>query len=403
MPWGKIDDAFDDDPRVLRVLAHGEGPQALGLYLVCFSWANRCTRRKGRVPGLLPYHLPLSKMGRDAYRWAALLVDEHLWVPAEETRPEVGWVIVDFAASLPDDELRRKRADAGRRGAARRWGTGPGADPACAPAATQASPSSPDTASDQGVPGDAERFGPSAGHSMALCYSGDGKSHDLPMASSDLLSICHSDAPGTGGTMPSPHSNEPSPDGTVPSGVIAGDGADAPEFGTLLSLHGSLPLIDGKKPRSDSKTAPHTHTHTQEQKKTLSAPDGAGVIPLPFATPTSTETSTETTVGASRGKRGKTRAPYTPEFEAFWKAYGNRGAKPAAAAAWHEALTRATAAQIMAAVPAYLKANPEVRYRKHAERWLRGDMWLSANPAPPRSAGGNPFHNPTAAAYETSV
>jgi hypothetical protein len=52
--WGRIDDAFDDHEKVLALLDLDEGIAAIGLWTLCFTWAHRNTRKKGKTPGLLP-------------------------------------------------------------------------------------------------------------------------------------------------------------------------------------------------------------------------------------------------------------------------------------------------------------------------------------------------------------
>lgn len=99
--------------------------------------------------------------------------------------------------------------------------------------------------------------------------------------------------------------------------------------------------------------------------------------------------------GSSKGtKRAPKRDEYTPDFEAFWIAYGRKGGKRAAAIEWHKAVERADSATIRAAVPAYVDATPELKYRKDAERWLKNDCWESA--VPQRKAAGDyqPYRNP---------
>lgn len=116
MGWARIDDGFDDHPKVLALLDHDDGPAAIGLWTLCLTWAHRNTRRKGKNPGRLPSSLPrryLGVLGRDA---AKLLVDAGLWELADD-----GWQIHDFYEYLPTAETSEARSDAGKRGAAARW------------------------------------------------------------------------------------------------------------------------------------------------------------------------------------------------------------------------------------------------------------------------------------------
>jgi hypothetical protein len=77
-------------------------------------------------------------------------------------------------------------------------------------------------------------------------------------------------------------------------------------------------------------------------------------------------------------KKTRVRVAYSDDFEAAWKAYGLKGAKRTAWAEWARALQRTTVETIQAAIPAYLAAHPDAKYRKDFERWLKGDVWESA-------------------------
>ncbi len=117
MPWARIDDGFDDHPKVLALLEHDDGAAAIGLWTLCLTWTHRNTRKKGKVPGRVPSSLPrryLGILGRDA---AKLLVDVGLWDLTED-----GWDIHDFDQYLPTAETSSARSEAGKRGAAARWG-----------------------------------------------------------------------------------------------------------------------------------------------------------------------------------------------------------------------------------------------------------------------------------------
>lgn len=118
MAWARIDDGFDDHPKVLWLLEHDDGAAAIGLWALCLTWAHRNTRKKGKMPGRLPMSLPrryLGVLGRDA---AKLLVEAGLWEPADD-----GWQIHDFDQYLPTAETSEARSAAGKRGAAARWGS----------------------------------------------------------------------------------------------------------------------------------------------------------------------------------------------------------------------------------------------------------------------------------------
>jgi hypothetical protein len=112
-----MDDAFDDHEKVLALLDIDEGIAAIGLWTLCWTWAHRNTRKKGRTPGLLPSTLPRRFVGARGKELAGLLVDVGMWDAAGD-----GWMIHDFADYLPDKELSTARSEAGKKGAASRWG-----------------------------------------------------------------------------------------------------------------------------------------------------------------------------------------------------------------------------------------------------------------------------------------
>ncbi|WP_125633574.1 hypothetical protein [Nonomuraea sp. WAC 01424] len=108
---------MDDHPKVLSLLDEEGGAAALGLWTLCLAWAHRNTRRRGKVPGLLPGSLPRRYLGPDGKALAVLLVRVGLWDESEDG----GWFIHDFDKYLPGDETRAARSEAGKRGAANRW------------------------------------------------------------------------------------------------------------------------------------------------------------------------------------------------------------------------------------------------------------------------------------------
>lgn len=118
--WGRIDDEFEDDPRVFALLGEEDlatAGMAIGLWTLTFAWANRYTRKKGRIPGRLPpavWRRYFGTMGKDA---AELLVKHRLW----ELQDDGGYQIEGFEATLPSDETREARSEAGKRGADARW------------------------------------------------------------------------------------------------------------------------------------------------------------------------------------------------------------------------------------------------------------------------------------------
>lgn len=120
MAWGRMDDRFDEHPKVIAILDHEDpfaAAMAIGTWAVCFSWAHRNTRKRGKVPGLVPPGLPKRYFGRDARVGVDLLVKHGLWDPHESG----GWVFHDFQDYLPNEETRDARSEAGKRGAAKRW------------------------------------------------------------------------------------------------------------------------------------------------------------------------------------------------------------------------------------------------------------------------------------------
>jgi hypothetical protein len=118
MPWARIDDAFDDHPKVLAVLEHEQGGAAIGLWTLCLTWAHRNTLKRGKAPGVISASLPRRYLGPGARDLAALLVKEGLWEPLSEGD---GWLIHDFDKYLPTAKTSQARSEAGRKGAASRW------------------------------------------------------------------------------------------------------------------------------------------------------------------------------------------------------------------------------------------------------------------------------------------
>lgn len=117
MAWARIDDGFDDHPKVLALLEDEGSVTAVGLWTLCLTWAHRNTRKRGKTPGLIPAGLPRRYLGPEGKQVAKLLVAHGLWDEVND-----GWQIHDFADYLPKDETREARAAAGRKGAAVRWG-----------------------------------------------------------------------------------------------------------------------------------------------------------------------------------------------------------------------------------------------------------------------------------------
>jgi len=119
MPWARIDDAFDDHPKVLAVLEHETGLAAIGLWTLCLTYAHRNTLKRGKTPGLIPSHLPRRYFGPGGRELAAILVKEGLWEALAEGE---GWMIHDFDQYLPSEKTSNARSEAGKKGAESRWG-----------------------------------------------------------------------------------------------------------------------------------------------------------------------------------------------------------------------------------------------------------------------------------------
>src|SRR6185312_14305606 len=105
MGWGRMDDEFDEHPKVLAILDEDDPVDAafaIAVWSLCFTWAHRNTRKKGRTPGLIPPGLPRRYFGQSAKRGVALLVKHRLWDEADDG----GWMIHDFALYLPTEKTR---------------------------------------------------------------------------------------------------------------------------------------------------------------------------------------------------------------------------------------------------------------------------------------------------------
>jgi hypothetical protein len=102
VPWTRIYDGFDDDPKVLALLEHDDGAAALGLWVLCLTWAQG-SRRHGKPRGFVPRDVARRFAGAAVRSRADALVSTGLWHPHDD-----GWLICD------DREMFR-------------WGPGPGA------------------------------------------------------------------------------------------------------------------------------------------------------------------------------------------------------------------------------------------------------------------------------------
>lgn len=225
MPWARIDDAFDDHPKVLAVLEHEQGGAAIGLWTLCLTWAYRNTLKRGKVKGRLPAHLPRRYLGPGARELAALLVKEGLWEALAEGE---GWQIHDFELYLAAPKTREARADAGRKGAAARWGDRPG-KPA---------------GSDGKLPSKPGKLPSDDGNRMAA----DGNTGREPTASP---------VPGPqGADQPTSGGNLPSGDGNLPPSLPSGDGKTMASDGSRAPARRAIP--NGIASRDPSPVVPPT-------------------------------------------------------------------------------------------------------------------------------------------------
>lgn len=122
MPWVRYDDQFPKHRKVLEVKAVDR--TALTLHLLCETWSASTS-----TPGLVSDAAAIEEAGGKARakRWAKVLVEADLWhAPGHDCPrcPQIdkGYVIHDYPIYNPHEELAAKRSDAGKKGAAARWG-----------------------------------------------------------------------------------------------------------------------------------------------------------------------------------------------------------------------------------------------------------------------------------------
>jgi hypothetical protein len=214
MPWARIDDGFDDHPKVLWLLEHEDGAAAIGLWTLCLTWAHRNTRRQGKIPGRLPASLPrryIGVLGRDA---AKLLVEAELWEPLED-----GWQIHDFEMYLPTAETSEARSEAGKKGAAARWAK-----------RGKAAARDGKLPSEDGKP-------PMANDGNAMATDGSGVA-DAPAETGSPADADQQDAPD--GKLPFSAGNEPSSDDKP----IASDGSRTPARWAISNEIAPVPTPD---------------------------------------------------------------------------------------------------------------------------------------------------------------
>lgn len=102
MSWSKLDDRLDSHPKFLRLWS--SSPAAVGLWTFGLTYSARHA-----LAGFVPEEALL--LWRADQGDAELLVSVGLWETAEG-----GWRIHDFADYNPSADLRKKRAEAGRKG-----------------------------------------------------------------------------------------------------------------------------------------------------------------------------------------------------------------------------------------------------------------------------------------------
>lgn len=124
MPYALIDDEICDHPKFAEV-----GLDAIGLWTLGLSWCSRHLT-DGHIPTRIVERYTAGAR-RKTTVIAAELVQVGLWEPTDG-----GWLYHDFHDHNPSgEEVREKRSKvsairsaAGRKGAAKRWGTGSNGD-----------------------------------------------------------------------------------------------------------------------------------------------------------------------------------------------------------------------------------------------------------------------------------
>lgn len=119
MPYALIDDELCDHPKFAQV-----DLDAIGLWTLGLSWCSRHLT-DGRIPTRIVERYAAGAR-RKAATIAAELIDVGLWEPVDG-----GWQYHDFHDHNPSgaevkerrSKVSQRRAEAGRKGAAKRWGT----------------------------------------------------------------------------------------------------------------------------------------------------------------------------------------------------------------------------------------------------------------------------------------
>lgn len=112
MAWARLDDGWHDHPKTIAA-----GLDGAGLWAMCLTWAH-ANRRGATQPGFVPKGVVTRFAGAKASRVARKLVEVGLFDSADG-----GWLIHDFTDYLPRYDP-AQAAEAGRKGAGKRWSTG---------------------------------------------------------------------------------------------------------------------------------------------------------------------------------------------------------------------------------------------------------------------------------------
>lgn len=314
-----MDDAFDDHEKVLALLDLEEGIAAIGLWTLCWTWAHRNTRKKGKTPGLLPSTLPRRFVGARGKELAELLVDVGMWDVAGD-----GWMIHDFADYLPDKELSSARSEAGKKGAAARWGN---------------------KKADSKLPSD------------------DGKAHGKPDAQ-DVTSAVSRESGGVaepaGETDTREDGNSPTSDSKLPSVSHDDDGKAVASDGSRAGARWEWAGVG----TSGSVRTSVTHPQTEPDPSDPVA-DGDGLL-LDFP--------------VGRVKRPEPGSDDDPDWLRFWDAYPRKASKQGARGKWAKAIRAGVnpediiAGAIRYADETRRKRTPKDKI-KHPDGWLLGKRW----------------------------
>lgn len=125
--WVRYDDGFHNHPKTLEAVAIDPG--SISLHLLCNTW-----QADNGTDGVVTLGAVISKAGTRArgLKWARILVAAGLWHAEGHgcdrcaQPPKGGYVfhdIADYSSAKRDAEITEKRREAGRKGAAARWGT----------------------------------------------------------------------------------------------------------------------------------------------------------------------------------------------------------------------------------------------------------------------------------------